>query len=392
MDCEFTRLDGYLFQPPGETAVALEQEMAAARRAGLTEVEWLIRAPLAGLGVGPCLRFPRQAQLNPLRYISGLARAIERAGGRIFAKSPVVRVSGGAGPYVETAKGAVVSADNVIVATNTPIHDNLTIHARQAPYRTYAIGARIPWDAVPRALYWDTADPYHYVRLKSAFTPDGKEGHDILIAGGEDHRQGEVDDGEERFHWLEQWTRKRFPITEVDYRWSGLVMEPADSLAFIGRDNTAQNVFLATGDSGHGWTHGTLAGIILTDLICGRKNPWAALYDPSRITSRAAAAYIGQSADVARDLLGWVTPGDVSSESGIAPGSGAVVRRGLRKLAIYRDTNGRLHSCSAVCPHLGCLVAWNSAEQSWDCGCHGSRFDSSGRILRGPATVNLAPG
>jgi nitrite reductase/ring-hydroxylating ferredoxin subunit len=213
-----------------------------------------------------------------------------------------------------------------------------------------------------------------------------------LIAGGEDHRQGEVDDGEERFRWLEQWTRKRFPITEVDYRWSGLVMEPADSLAFIGRDNTAQNVFLATGDSGHGWTHGTLAGIILTDLICGRKNPWAALYDPSRITSRAAAAYIGQSADVARDLLGWVTPGDVSSESGIAPGSGAVVRRGLRKLAIYRDTNGRLHSCSAVCPHLGCLVAWNSAEQSWDCGCHGSRFDSSGRILRGRPPLTWRPG
>jgi Rieske Fe-S protein len=298
-------------------------------------------------------------------------------------------MEGGPQPYAETSTGKIVSAGAIVVATNAPINDNLTIHSRQGPYRTYAIGARIDWDAIPRALYWDTSDPYHYVRLKSAHTPAGREGDDVLIIGGEDQRQGAADDGDERFRRLEQWSRERFAIKEVDYRWSGLVMEPADSLGLIGRDNSAQNVFIATGDSGHGMTHGTLAGMILTDLICGRQNPWASLYDPSRITPRAALDYVSDYAEVVGDLLEWVTPGD--SEAKIAPGSGAVVRHGLRKLAVYRDEGGVLHSCSAVCPHLGCIVAWNSTEQSWDCPCHGSRFDASGKVLRGPATVDLAP-
>jgi len=242
---------------------------------------------------------------------------------------------------------------------------------------------------VPRALFWDTSDPYHYVRLKSAHTPADREGHDVLIVGGEDHRQGDADDGDERFRRLEVWTRERFPIKEVEYRWSGLVMEPVDGLGLIGRDNSAQNVFIATGDSGHGLTHGTLAGMILTDLIGGRQNPWASLYDPSRITPRAALDYLSENLEIVKDLLEWVTPGD--SEAKLAPGSGMVVRHGLRKLAVYRDEQGVLHSCSAVCPHLGCIVAWNSTEQSWDCPCHGSRFDAHGKILRGPATVELAP-
>src|SRR5262249_10563030 len=156
-----------------------------------------------------------------------------------------------------------------------PIHKDISIDARQAPYRSYVIAATVPWDAVPRALYWDTLDPYHYVRLKSARTPKDQqsgEQYDRLIVGGEDHRQGGAERLEERFDWLEQWTRDRFPICDVEYRWSGLVMEPADGLAFIGRDNAEENVYLITGDSGHGMTHGVIGAMLINDLILDRRN------------------------------------------------------------------------------------------------------------------------
>jgi Rieske Fe-S protein len=275
-----------------------------------------------------------------------------------------------------------------VVATNAPIHHNLTIHARQAPYRTYAIGATVAWDIVPRALYWDTLDPYHYVRLKSAFTPDNHHGNDILIVGGEDHRQGKTDDENQRFDRLEKWTRARFPVGEIAYRWSGMVLEPADSMAFIGRDNAEKNVYFATGDSGHGMTHSAIAGMLLTDMIAGRKNPWEELYDPGRVTTKAATEYISENADVAASLAKWFTPGE-TAEDDIPPGSGAVVRSGLVKHAVYRDLDGSIRKLSAVCPHLGCIVSWNSVEQTWDCPCHGSRFDTQGRVLRGPSTNGL---
>src|SRR5205823_9479838 len=236
IDCEFTRLDGYLFAPPAESKDELDREFKAALRAGAA-VERLDRAPLKGFDTGPCLRFKNQGQCNPLRLITGLAEAVTRMGGRICTKTRVENVHGGTRPVVETIDHRTVRADAVIVATNTPIHDNLTIHARQAPYRTYVIGAEVPWDKVPRALYWDTLDPYHYVRLKSSSTPARREGRDILIVGGEDHRQGESEDENQHFKWLEEWTRERFPVEKIQYRWSGLVFEPADSLAFIGRDN-----------------------------------------------------------------------------------------------------------------------------------------------------------
>jgi glycine/D-amino acid oxidase-like deaminating enzyme/nitrite reductase/ring-hydroxylating ferredoxin subunit len=389
IECDFARVDGYLFKPPTQTIDELDSECRAANRAGLTEVARVPRAPLASFDTGPCLRFPRQAQFDPLLYAAGLARAIEREGGRIYTKSPVTRVTSGDSPQVRTEKGHTVQARRVVVATNSPIHDNLVIHAKQGPYRTYVIGARIPWDAIPRALYWDTTDPYHYVRLKSAHTPDDREGHDILIVGGQDHKQGDDGDAQPRFDWLEQWARERFPIQEVDYRWSGLVMEPADSLAFIGRDNNNANIFLATGDSGHGMTHGTLAGMILSELIAGRPNRWASLYSPCRTTGEAASEYISENLDVAASLADWVTPGDVSSRERIAPGCGAIVREGLVKKAIYRAEDGSFHESAAGCPHLGCIVAWNSTEHCWDCPCHGSQFDQQGRVLRGPATIDL---
>jgi glycine/D-amino acid oxidase-like deaminating enzyme/nitrite reductase/ring-hydroxylating ferredoxin subunit len=377
--CDFARVDGYLFVPPGESRDVLDAEFEAARRAGLTAVERLPRAPLR-FDTGTCLRFPRQAQFQPLAYLNALAATIERSGGTIYGSTHVSGVESGSPGRIVTEAGPVVTADFVVCATNTPIVDWLAIHSKQAPYRTFAIGTPVPAGSVHPGLYWDTADPYHYVRLHG----------DMLIVGGADHKTGQADDAGARFARLEHWTRDRFPIGAVEYRWSGQVMEPVDGLGYIGRNpGDKGHVFIATGDSGHGMTHGTIAGLLIRDLIVGRHNDWERLYEPSRKSLRSAAEYVKENVNAVSRYIEYVTPGEVDTDAGIPPGEGAILRRGLRKLAVYRDGTGALRFLSAVCPHLGCIVHWNSLEKSWDCPCHGSRFAVDGHVLNGPAASGL---
>lgn len=382
--CDFTRLDGYLFCAPEHGEDVLDCELAAAHRAGLHHVVKIGRAPLA-FDTGPCLRFPNQAQFHPLKYLSGVAQAIERAGSRIYAGTHATSVTGGTDAAVATDHGRV-SAGHIVVATNVPINDLVVIHTKQAPYMTYVIGARVPRNAVTAALYWDTGDPYHYVRLQPIDAD-----HDLLIVGGEDHKSGQADDIEQRHPRLQAWARERFPsMGEVLYTWAGQVMETVDGLAFIGRNPMDHNnVYAVTGDSGQGMTHGTIAGMLITDLILGRHNAWESLYDPGRVTLRAAAEYVRENINTASQYTDYVTGGDVESVDQIAKDSGAVIRRGALKVAVYRDATGELHERSAVCTHLGCIVAWNPAEKSWDCPCHGSRFDKFGSVTNGPANVGL---
>ncbi|MDQ2695284.1 MAG: FAD-dependent oxidoreductase [Pseudomonadota bacterium] len=387
IDCEFERVDGYLFVPRGESPEALDRELAAAQRAGLQGVERLARAPLDCFDTGPCLRFPRQGQFHLLKYLAGLAAAVERAGGVIHANTRVRHTHSGRPAQARTEAGATVSAGHLVVATNSPINDHVTLHTKQAPYTTYVIGARVPGDAVPPMQLWDTADPYHYVRVQRLPQAD----YDVLMVGGEDHKTGQAQDAQARWQRLEAWARERFPMIEaVDYRWSGQVMEPVDALAFIGRNpGDSPNVYVATGDSGDGMTHGTLAGMLLADLILGRENPWAGLYDPARKPLSAVGEYLSENLNVARQFADYVSGGEADSVDAIAPGQGAVVRSGLTKIAAYRDEDGALHRCSAVCTHLNCIVAWNPAEATWDCPCHGSRFDRYGRVINGPAHQDL---
>ena len=385
IDCEFERLDGYLFVPPGESGDVLEKELAAAHRVGLTGVKCVQRAPLRGFDSGPCLLFPEQAQFHPLKYLDAVSKAIEKRGGLIFNNTHAEGFKDGTPCQVKTSNGPVVSATAIVVATNTPVNDWVEIHTKQAAYRTYVIGMRVPKGTVTKALFWDTLDPYHYLRLK-----DGV-GHDVLIVGGEDHKTGQADDATERFDRLESWARERFPMAEeLELRWSGQVMEPIDSLAFIGRNPGDKNIYVATGDSGNGMTHGTIAGILLTDLISGRENAWEKLYDPSRISLRAASDFAKENLNVVAQFGDYATGGDVDEEHKIEKGMGALVRHGLKKVAAYRDTRGALHQCSAICPHLGCIVNWNHAEKTWDCPCHGSRFDPYGQVLNGPANIGLS--
>ena len=388
IDCDWSRLDGYLFAPEGESEKVLFDELAAAHRAGLTEVELVERAPVASFATGRALRFPRQGQFHILKYLDGLARAIKRNGGQIFTETHADEIKSidAQNASVRTAEGHTLTARAAIVATNTPVNDLVAIHTKQAPYRTYVIGARTAKGSVPKILLWDTADPYHYVRIQEL------DDHDVLIVGGEDHKTGQEDDAERRYAALERWTRERFPSIEaVEFRWSGQVMEPVDGLAFIGRNPMdGENVFIVTGDSGNGMTHGTIAGMLLTDLIAGRESPWAWLYEPSRKSVGALREFAKENLNVAAQYTDLATPGDVESVEEIKPGEGRIIRRGLTKIATYRDDAGVLHERSAVCTHLGCVVQWNSGEKTWDCPCHGSRFDCrDGHPVNGPANKGL---
>lgn len=387
IECAFERIDGFLVRARGTTVDDLHREVEAARRAGL-EAELVPAAPL--FDSGEAARFPRQAQFHPLRYLNGLRRAIEHAGGLVAAGDPgfhVTAVERGRPARVHTVSGVTITADAIVVATNSPVHLLLELHTKQAAFRTYVLGFAVPRGTLPDVLLWDTADPYHYVRIQH------EAGEDLLIAGGEDRRTGQEGDQDASFARLEAWTRERIPAAgAVRFRWSGQVLEPANGLGIIGPDAPGSNVYVATGDSGMGMTHGTIAGLLLSDLIAGRSNPWATLYDPHRRSLRAIGALARENANVAAQYLDWLTAGDAGSLEEVAPGTGAVIRRGLRKLAVYRDRAGTLHVLSAVCTHLGGIVAWNVEEATWDCPCHGSRFTVDGDVINGPAIDPLPHG
>jgi FAD dependent oxidoreductase./Rieske [2Fe-2S] domain. len=398
IQCDFERVDGYLFPPPGSSAKSIDEEYDAALRAGLREVQKLPGPPIVQHADGPALRFPRQAQFHPLKYLNGLASAIALRGGRIFTGNRVVSIKGGESVRLETREGYNITAGAAVVATNSPINDRYVIQTKQAPYASYVVTFRVGRDVIPHALFWDTAQtaeeekqllgptPYHYVRL----APDGEE--DLLIVGGEDHKTAQAFDFEKRFTHLEEWTRRHFPaVGQLVDRWSGQVMEPLDGMAYIGRNAGDKNVFVVTGDSGNGMTHGTIAAILISDLIGGRENSWASLYDPSRKTLKPSvvADYVAENANVVAQLTDYVTPGDEPDKENIVSGEGAILREGTKKIAAYRDKQGKLHKFSAVCPHLKCIVRWDGCEKTWDCPCHGSRFDALGRVLNGPAISDL---
>ncbi|GAA4376884.1 FAD-dependent oxidoreductase [Hymenobacter koreensis] len=394
IDCDFSRLDGFLFLSASETPKELDDELAAAHRAGLTGVQRLPDAKAQGFKTGDCLRFPNQGQFHILKYLNGLTKAITQRGGRIFTHTRAKEIHViDKDVRVVTESGAEVTANHVVVATNTPFNDRVVMHTKQAPYRTYVVAARVPKGSVTKALYWDTADPYHYIRLQEMTNTTGSGDYDLLIVGGEDHKTGQEENPEERLRCLEEWMREHFPSAQqTEFRWSGQVMEPVDSLGYAGRNPLdADNVYIITGDSGHGMTHSTLGATLVTDLIQDRDNPWEKLYDPGRITGKldTAKEFLKENLNVAAEYTDLLTGGDVSSAEDIAPGTGAVLRRGLTKVAVYRDPQGKQHACSAICPHLGCVVHWNNLEKSWDCPCHGSRFSALGELVNGPADRGL---
>ncbi|WP_420126863.1 FAD-dependent oxidoreductase [Longimicrobium sp.] len=388
--CDYARVDGYWFRQPddGHGPDFLEKELEAARRAG-AEVEMVPRIPDVPFDSGPALRFAGQGQFHVLKYLAGVADAIRRLGGRIHTGNLVTEGEGGARATAR-GEGFSVSAGAVIVATNPPMHDLFALHTKQAPYRTYVIAGKVPAGTVRPALFWDTLESYHYIRTQPV---EGDAGQVWVIVGGEDVKQGHADDHDERYARLLEWARPRFGVQSAELKWSGMVMEPFDYMAFSGRDPAGRdNVYVHTGDSGHGMTHGVLGGMLIGDLILGRPNEWETLYEPSRktLSTDSLTEFARENLDVAKQYLKLSpTLSDADSAAEVAPGTGAVVQRGLHKVAVYRDEAGVAHEMSALCTHLQCVIRWNSEERSWDCPCHGSRFAPTGEVLTGPAIYPL---
>lgn len=386
IDCEFRRLDGFLFGRDASQQQSLEDELAAARRAGVV-VGRIDELPFDANMHGTFLCFPNQAQFHPLKYLAGLARAVEHRRGAIYCGTRALDVEESAdGVIVKTATGRV-HADSVVVATNTPFNDRVSIHVKQNAYQTYVIACLIKQGSIAPMLLWDDDDPYHYVRLAEGTDDE----HDLLIVGGADHKTGQEPHPDEHYSALEEWTREHFPQAgPAAYRWSGEVMEPLDGIAYLGRNPGSKNVYVITGDSGNGISHGTIGGILVSDLILGKQNPWLNIYDPSRKPLKEALEFIKEQTNIAAQYTDWISAGDEPTAAALLPGEGALVRHGLKKVAVFRDELGALHCHSAKCPHLGCVVQWNSTEQTWDCPCHGSRFNAYGSVLHGPAVSGLA--
>ncbi|KRB59680.1 FAD-dependent oxidoreductase [Flavobacterium sp. Root186] len=393
IDCDFKRVNGYLFLHPSDKEKNLDKEFQAAKDAGL-QTSLLNYTPyLNGAENQRSIEFKNQGQFHILYYLKGLAEAVASLGGTIFTEAHADNI---------TKEGASVNgfnfnAKHIVVATNTPINDVLTMHTKQHAYRTYVIAGKIPKGTLPYSLWWDTGDmeskwvsqPYHYVRLESF---DHK--YDLLISGGEDHKTGQEDEegisALSRYERLEIWTRKYFPmLDEINYKWSGQVMEPFDSLGFMGKNPGDENIYIITGDSGNGMTHATIGAMIITDQILGVKNKWEDLYNPSRITFKALGDFMKEAGNMAAQYLDWITASDVNNTADLKAGEGGILSLGLKKIAVYRDYDNTLQAFSAVCPHLGCIVQWNPDEKSFDCPCHGSRFAADGTVINGPAKTDL---
>lgn len=386
IDCELERVDGYLISCAQDPVAALERERLAAQRAGVP-VSGVNGPPFPQFPASHCLRFENQAQFHPLKYLSGLTRALQRKGGVIYSDTRATSVEESADGVTVTTPSGRIRADAVIVATNTPINDRVAIHVKQNAYQTYVVAALIRKGELPHALLWDDDDPYHYVRLTATDAPD----QELLIVGGEDHKTGQESHPEMHYRALEIWLRERFPTAgALAFRWSGQVMEPLDGLAYLGRNPGSKRSYIITGDSGNGMTHATIGAMLVSDLIMGRRNPWFKLYDPARKPFKQSMEFIREQSNILRQYGDWLTEGDEPSVAAIEPGGGALIRRGLKKLAVYRNEGGELHARSATCPHLGCVVQWNSTEKTWDCPCHGSRFSAYGAVLHGPAISGLA--
>jgi glycine/D-amino acid oxidase-like deaminating enzyme/nitrite reductase/ring-hydroxylating ferredoxin subunit len=382
IDCGFERADAFVYATDAAGRAALEKEHQAAIRLGLpSTIE-----ESTGLSVDNCglLRFSNQGMFHPGRYTQALAAAVIASGGTIFEGSRVVAVDEHRDRVDVVARGKRVRADRVVVATLLPIVDRGLFFAKAAPTRAYGIAAKLHAPPPP-GMYLSAGSP---VRSFRSWTDTDGPG---VVVIGEDHRTGSAQASPERWGELERWTRKWFDVDRFESRWSAQDFEPVDLVPYVGRSPGFDRVDVATGFNKWGLTNGTVAAELLADAITGASNRWSDVFDATRIGGiKTAGRALRLNAEVGcRFVTDHVARIGASSVEEVQPGQGAIARLNGSTVGAYRDARGGLHAVSATCTHLGCRLKWNPAETSWDCPCHGSRFDYDGKVLEGPATKPL---
>jgi glycine/D-amino acid oxidase-like deaminating enzyme/nitrite reductase/ring-hydroxylating ferredoxin subunit len=384
-DCEFRRLPSYEYTESAEGLDALQKQCAAARKLGFPS-SFNRQVPLPFPCAG-AVQTNQQGRFHSLRYLQHLADEVHGEGSSVFEHTSAEPPSepDGNGVRVETA-GGCVTARQAFVATHSPFLGLSQLEFRVFPYQSYVIAARVE-DAFPDALFWDHDDPYHYLRAASPHDPN------LVLIGGADHKTGHPGDERERFAELEHYARERFSVRSIEHEWSGQYFIPADGLPHVGRVPLSNNTFIATGYAGTGLTWGTVAGTLVARLMLGQRHPLEEALAPGRLTPLASAqSVIAEGLDVLqRFTLDRFAGGPPTADEQIPPGTGQIVSRHGRQVAMYRDPAGTTHRFSPVCTHAGCIVHWNQAEHTWDCPCHGGRFSAEGRRFSGPPVRDLSP-
>ncbi len=386
IDCDLERLPAFTYTEQESEADKLYEEAEAAAKAGLAATftrDSGLPFPIAG-----AVRVENQAQFHPRRYLLGLAEAIARAGGSIHEHTRVVDLDEGDACRLTTDTGVKITAREVVVATHYPVFDRSLLFTRLVPSREIVLAAPIPSAKDPQGMYISRAGNTRSVRT----APHG-EGSRLLIVTGEHFEPG-AGGVTERYERLAAWMSERFGPLEISHRWAAQDNSSSDGLPYVGPLHAgAKNTWVATGFAGWGMSNGIMAGRLIAACITGQPLPWAAIYDPRRLHPlREAGAVLKSSAKVAGHFIGdRIRRSPVDNPDDLTPDSAAVIRIDGEKCAVYRDGTGLLHTVSATCTHLGCLVAFNDAEKAWECPCHGSRFDVDGQVLQGPATSPLKP-
>ena len=382
-DCGYKELPGYLFSQDKNQSEELEKIYEASKECGVA-VDWTKDIPVP-IPFEKALIFPGQASFHPTRYLMSLAKAFEDAGGTILEDCRVTAVDEGEPHKVSTGKGQF-NAEYFVYATHIPPGVNL-LHFRCAPYRSYAMALKMQkYLPYPDGLVYDMYDPYHYYRTQEI------DGEHYLIAGGEDHKTGHVENTDQCFRKLEAYINRHFKIESVEHKWSSQYFEPNDGLPYIGNlPGHGEKLLVATGYGGNGMTYSAVAALVLSDLIVNGKSEFEELYDPNRIKIIAGFNnFMKEAADVVGKLVKKIIPADKLHElADLAPGEARVVKFDNHRLAIYRDEHGELYTLNSACTHIKCEVNWNSAEKSWDCPCHGSRFSYTGEMLTAPARKDM---
>ena len=386
IDCDFRGAESYTYTEDAKDLPAIHAEVEAARSLGLP-ASFTDRTPLP-YPVAGAVTFANQAEFHPRKYLLALAEAIVRAGGHVFEQTRAVNFHDrGDGDVcrVETT-GGVIRAKDVVLATHVPVYDPALYFVRLFPKRSYVLGCRLG-GSPPQGMFISMDAAHHSVRSTPA------AGGELTLIGGEGHKTGQGGDTRERYQALERWARERFDVRSVDYRWATQDPSTPDNVPFIGRlAPSSTHLWVATGFGGWGMTNSTVAAMLLTDRIMGYDNPWATIFDPGRFNTESVAPVVKENLNAVKHLIGdrfRIEREDGPEDVELAVGEGAVVRIDGQPVALSRDDTGAVHAVSAICRHIGCYVAWNTAEQTWDCPCHGSRYAADGTVLEGPANENL---